>query len=115
MSHADLLPADRPVVTALRLPERIVTSAGRGYRVVAMGAADFKREEPTLVGALCGGLPDAIRAAAEGADFVVLHRRLESAQITDLCAAMNVPVFAHDITLAQAWELGATGISDLVG
>jgi mutator protein MutT len=115
LSRADLLPADRPVVTALCLPERIVASAGHGYRVVGMEPADFRREGQALVGVLCDGLPDATRAAAEGADFVVLRRRLEKAKISALCARMNVPVFAHGITLAQAWELGATGVSDLAG
>jgi mutator protein MutT len=115
LSHSDLLPADWPVVAALRLPERIVASSGRGYRVVALGAADSKRDGQALVGALCHGLPDATRAAAEGADFVVLRHRLEKAEISALCARMNVPVFAYGITLAEAWELGATGVSDLAG
>jgi mutator protein MutT len=113
--HADPLPADRPVVTALRLPERIHASAGPGFRVVAMGAADFKRDGPTLVGALCDGESDAASAAADGADFVVLRHRLDKAEISALCARMNVPLFVHGITLEEAWELGATGVSDLAG
>lgn len=114
LTQADLLPADRPVVTALRLPERIVANAGRGFRIIA-GAEDIKREGQALVGALCDGLPDSVRAAAGGADFVVLRRRLENIEITAVCAGMNVPVFAYGITLSEAWALGATGVSDLVG
>lgn len=115
LTHADLLPADRPVVTALRLPERILASAGPGFRVVAMGPADFRRDGSALVGAFCDGESDVASAVADGADFVVLRRRLEKAEISALCAQMNVPVFAHGITLEEAWELGATGVSDLTG
>jgi mutator protein MutT len=113
LTEADLLPADRSVVTALRLPQRIRASAGPGFRLVAMGLADIQREGSVLVGALCEGESEAASAASGGADFVVLRRRLEKAAISTLCTRMNIPVFAHGITLEEAWELGATGVSDL--
>ena len=115
LSHADLLPADLPVVTALLLPERIVASSGPGYRIVAKGALGRRREETGLIGAFCDGLTDAIDTAAGGADFLVLRQRLDTAQMTGLCAGVNVPVYAHDVGLPEAWMMGASGVSELAG
>ncbi len=118
LGDAGLLAADVAVVTALHLPERIATRTGPGYRIDdaqrpgpaappgAAGAAD-------LLGIRCASLPDAIAAVAGGADFIVLRRDLPASEITALCAAVAVPVFAHGIEPAQAWALGASGVSDL--
>jgi mutator protein MutT len=110
LGGADLLPADLPVVTALRLPERIGEREGPGFRIAMAGAA---RTRTGLVGIFCDGLPDARGAVAGGADFVVLRRRLDPAQIAAICAGVKVPVFAHGIALPEAWALGAAGVSDL--
>jgi mutator protein MutT len=113
--HAELLPADLPVVTALLLPERIVANTGPGYRIVAKGEKVVRRKGTGLVGAFCDGPTDAIEAAAGGADFVVLCCRLETAQMTALCAGINIPVYAHGIGLPEAWTMGASGVSELAG
>jgi mutator protein MutT len=113
--HAELLPADLPVVTALLLPERIVASTGPGYRIVAKGAKVPRRKQTGLVGTFCDGQSDAIEAAAAGVDFIVLRESLETAQMTALCAVINVPVYAHGIGLPEAWTMGASGVSELAG
>ena len=118
LSGANLLPADIAIVAALRLPQRLMASAGPGYRIVAAGASGAaggtsgERGTATLVGARCDGLADAM-AAAGCADFLVLRSRLDATQIAAICAAVNVPVFAYGIALPEAWALGAIGVSDL--
>jgi mutator protein MutT len=115
LPNAGLLPADRPVVTALLLPERIVARTGPGYRIVGTDAVQALRNEDGLIGALCDDDSDAVRAAAHGADFVVLRRALDTAQITALTAGIIVPVYARGIDLSEAWMMGASGVSDLAG
>jgi mutator protein MutT len=114
LTAADLLPADAAVVTALRLPERIVASAGSGFRIVVAGAPRGAGAAD-LVGVLCDRMSDAMAAATAGTDFVVLRQRLQNAQVAAICAAVGVPVFAHGIALPEAWALGAIGVSDLCG
>lgn len=115
LANAGLLPADRPVVTALLLPERIVSLTGVGYRIVEMNAVQPMRKEGGLVGVICDNRSDAIQAAVGGADFIVLQRPLDAVQITALCTCINVPVFAPGMGLAEAWAMGASGVSDLAG
>ena len=106
---ADLLPADRPVVAALRLPPRLV-AASSGIHVIR-AAATAGRHGGRLEGIWCNGAAQARAAAAAGADFLVLCDALDAAELAALCNSVNVPVFARGIALEQAWTLGATGIN----
>jgi 8-oxo-dGTP diphosphatase len=115
LPNAGLLPADRPVVTALLLPEKIVSRIGPGYRIVGTDEVQMLRREGGLIGALCDDASDALRAADCGADFIVLRRLLDTAQITALTAGIIVPVYVHGIGLSEAWMMGASGVSDLAG
>jgi mutator protein MutT len=115
LASAHLLPADRPVVTALLLPEKIIATTGPGYRIVALEAVQPLRKEEGLLGVMCDDGSDADRAGVAGADFIVLRRPLATAQITAVCARSNVPVYAYGTALDEAWMVGASGVSELAG
>jgi mutator protein MutT len=120
LAAADLLPADRPIPAALRLPERLRREITPNYHVVSL--RDLKRalsrspalRRSGLVGAACRSGAEALAAAAAGADFVVLSPVLPPAELAALCMRIPVPLFARGITLERAWSLGATGINRLV-
>jgi mutator protein MutT len=115
---AELLPADGPIVRALRLPERLARQSTPDYEVVEStfprkrrpvdGEAD---ERSKLVGMFCRDAEEAVDAA--GADFVVLRNVLGCGELAALCDAIPVPVFARGIGLEQAWGLGASGCSEI--
>ena len=115
LERADLLPADRPIVRALRLPERLSEVANACYDIdttprerTAPPAADA--DEARLRGRYCSGVDDAVIAAAGRADFVVLTDGLAPAPLERLCDAVEIPVYARDLTLEAAWAAGATGV-----
>jgi mutator protein MutT len=120
---ADLLPADRPILAALKLPERLRQVSTPYYRVIP--ARDFPRvgvdaaggspTHGTLMGAACRDAAEAEVAADAGADFVALSATPEPAALAALCARLDVPLFARGIGLERAWALGASGINALVG
>jgi mutator protein MutT len=120
LAAADLLPADRPILAALRLPERLRCEITPNYRVVSV--RDLKRvrsrsperRRSGLVGAVCRSGAEASAAAAAGADFVALSPVLPQAELAALCVRVPVPLFARGIALERAWALGATGINALV-
>jgi mutator protein MutT len=120
LEEAELLPADRPIVAALRLPERLRHSASPDYEILP--CEEFAgRAQRTLAagrprrlrGSWCAGADDALRSAA-AADFLVLREPLRHAELTALCAHVDPPVFARGVGLERAWALGATGVS-LIG
>ncbi len=116
---AKLLPADRPIVTALRLPVRLTQASGAQYVLGEFGALPDRRDERGVAGsaqlhgvywdrklpAAAGGVP--------GADFLVLRERLDAAELTALCDAVQVPVYAHGISLQAAWNAGCIGVNEL--
>ena len=104
LASAELLPADRPVITALRLPERLTATETAVYRLGA-GVVGADR----LWGAYCEDLPGALSACAAGADFLVLRERMDPEALVALCEAVNIPVYARGIELEEAWRLGASG------
>ena len=115
LATARLLPADRPVITAVRLPERLTATETPVYRLSAgmgAGAAGFEASG-RLSGAYCGDLPGALSACAAGADFLVLRERMDPDALAALCEAVNVPVYARAIELDEAWRLGASGTAAL--
>jgi 8-oxo-dGTP diphosphatase len=121
---AELLPADRPILAALRLPERLQRTGTRHYRVAEMSALRNGRprdrsatgganaaKRSLLLGVFCRNAVQAVGAAAAGADFLVMRAALADRDLASLCERVPVPVFARGVGLAQAWALGASGIN----
>jgi mutator protein MutT len=119
-----LLEADKPIVRALRLPERLVSGVTEDYwvegfrsafvagrRVEDVPGAAGGRER--LRGVVCRGVAEAERAA--GAEFVALAEAVAAGELTALCERVAVPVYARGLGLDEAWELGASGVSELGG
>jgi mutator protein MutT len=116
---ADVLPADRPAIAALRLPDRLESRCGRNYEVVCAtdlraavrgASGEASLVGASLVGASCADPSAARAAAAAGADFIVLTAVLPAETVKTLCGAINLPVYCSGIELARAWEIGARGI-----
>ncbi len=111
LPRADLLPADRPIVTALRLPEILVAARTDVYEIVEPFVEG--RGAPRLLGASCRGYTQGIAAVTAGADFLVTRESCAREEIAALCAAAGVPVYAGGLSLGEAWDLGAVGVSEL--
>jgi 8-oxo-dGTP diphosphatase len=110
LASTDLLPADRPIVALLQLPERLIGTASQHYRVGPRVVGD---NSTLLYGASCVDRQECIRAARAGADFLVLRYPLEPPVLINMCRSVLVPVFATGITLEDAWNCGATGVSEI--
>jgi len=110
LPHADLLPADKPIVTALRLPERLTLRENSSYVIVDSPLSAAAAVAPRLVGVLCGRPDEAVAAAEAGADFLVTRAVPRGEQLAALCAAVAIPVYARGIELAEAWQQGAAGV-----
>jgi len=129
LASADLLPADEPIVAALRLPERLAQVSTPAYSIGAETSGEASSTgaaSPTnavsstdaqgrLMGAFCSNTEGAVEAAAQGAQFLVICRKLPDDELSRLCAAVCVPVYGREITLERAWALGASGISEIPG
>ena len=120
LEEAELLPADAPIVRALRLPERLVYLSTSDYEVVELAfprkrhATDpVENKRPKLVGIRCRDAEEAVTAAAAGADFLVMCSFLADGELVALCDSVPVPVFAHGIGLERAWALGASGRNEM--
>jgi mutator protein MutT len=123
LGTAGLLPADRPIIGALRLPERLTVRDTRYYRLhdfedfLASRAVGATSPGPgpgaaaPLRGALCRTGREARAAGDGGADFVALREPLEGGELAALCEALPMPVFAAGLTPGQAWTLGASGVN----
>jgi len=113
---AQLLPADRPVVTALLLPAVIDALGGDGFRCCSLDELRQTRlrqmqdDEAPLLGVACEDRTAAKMATAAGADFVALTAVLPPARIRKVCAELNVPVFVAGHDLQTAWRAGAVGV-----
>lgn len=116
LAHAGLLAADRPVVTALRLPERLTTTETADYRIVGppggRAAAARSARETRLYGMRCADAAQARAAAGEGADFLALTAPLAATALEDLCESVDVPVYARGLPLEEAWDCGASGLDE---
>ncbi|MGO9634765.1 MAG: 8-oxo-dGTP diphosphatase MutT [Steroidobacteraceae bacterium] len=120
LAKAELLPADRPILMALRLPERLRRHRTRYYRVGGMSVLRARRlpgesVPRALLGVLCRNPGEAAGAAAAGADFLVMRKVLSDGELAASCRAAAVPLFARGISLARAWTLGASGINVIAG
>ncbi len=107
-----LLPADRPIVAALGLPERLTEAVTDEYVVEAF-EAPLHAGTSKLRGVLCRGVAEAQKAARQRAGFIVLSDPLGESQLAELCADLASPVYAAGVELADAWRLGATGLNQL--
>jgi mutator protein MutT len=122
---ANLLPADAPIVAALRLPERLTqvftpryaVSDLRSLREQGAGAESAGRppldRRTRLRGVFCAGAEEAVAAARAGADFLVMRAALADGDLAVLCGSMAVPVYARGLEMEQAWALGATGLNEI--
>ncbi|MGO9990514.1 MAG: 8-oxo-dGTP diphosphatase MutT [Steroidobacteraceae bacterium] len=114
---AELLPADRPILAALRLPQRLRRVSTPVYRVArfserARGTIP-RGSAARLLGVACRNAAEA-RAAAGRADFLVLREAPSCRDLAALCGAVPVPVFVPGMALERAWALGASGINAIV-
>jgi mutator protein MutT len=115
LANADLLPADRPIVEALRLPERLTRADSPYYELSSSRPfASRAARRSRLRGALCRDAPEADSAAAAGAGFLVMTAPLPAGELAALCARIDAPLFARGVSLPRAWALGATGVNAIV-
>lgn len=110
LSMTELLPADEPIVAALRLPERLTQTSTPDY---AIHDGSVAAPDSRLRGALCATFPEAAAAADAGADFIVLRDALSHSEVAAICELVFVPVYARGRSLQEIWGLGATGINDI--
>jgi mutator protein MutT len=110
LETVELLPADGPIVAALRLPERLTEVSTRDYVV---GNAFEPDAQGRLRGVTCVGLADAMAASDAGANFVVLRSRLSRTEVESICELVPVPVYVLGTDLGEAWESGATGLVEI--
>jgi len=119
LEAAELLPADRPIVRALRLPERLTQIASRHYCVgdlSSLGRSAAVADVGNalrLRGVFCSSAEDGSAAAKAGADFLVMRVVLADEELKTLCGMVSVPVYALGVGLEQARELGVSGLSEI--
>lgn len=121
LATARLLPADRPIVKVLRLPERLRRISTRDYHIHNLETADpdssceVAPRNAKLLGLLCPSVADAMAAAAGrfglSADFLVMRCRLSEQNLAELCESVTIPVFARAIPTQRAFALGSAGIN----
>jgi 8-oxo-dGTP diphosphatase len=110
LEATELLPADGPIVAALRLPERLTQVSTAYYAVGELGGPDAGGR---LRGAFCDGLADAMAGSDGGAEFLVMRNELSHSEITSICELVAVPVYVRGLGMEEAWEFGATGINEI--
>jgi 8-oxo-dGTP diphosphatase len=110
LEATELLPADGPIVAALRLPERLTQVSTSHYAVADSCGADSSGR---LRGVFCAGMADAMAGSDAGADFLVMRNELSHTEITSICELVAVPVYSRGLRLEEAWERGATGINEI--
>ncbi len=112
LATVELLPADAPIVAALRLPERLMIAATRDY---AVGDSAEPDAAGRLRGVWCEGMADAMAASDAGAAFLVLRDELPPDEISSMCEWVAIPVYVPGLGLKDAWQLGATGVVEIGG
>jgi mutator protein MutT len=110
LEATELLPADGPIVAALRLPERLTEATTREY---VLGRSAHADAAGRLCGVWCSGLADVMAASDAGAHFLVLRDELPHEDIRSICGLVPVPVYVPGLEAEEAWELGATGIVEI--
>jgi mutator protein MutT len=110
LESVELLPADAPIVAALRLPERLQQASTPEYVLGPSAEADAAGR---LRGVVCEGMADALAASDAGANFLALQSGLSRSEITTICQMVPVPVYVAGLAPKEAWEFGASGINEL--
>lgn len=108
LDSVEMLPADGPIVAALRLPESLTQASTPDYVLGRSPAGDAAAR---LRGVWCSGLADAMAASDAGADFLVLRYELAHDEMRSICELIAVPVYVTGVAIEEAWEIGATGIA----
>jgi 8-oxo-dGTP diphosphatase len=106
LEQAPLLPADGPILAALRLPSVLLQELTDEYSIGA-------RVPTKQFGAWCEGADEALAAESDGADFVLLRSPMPESRLAELCRTLLIPLFSGEMSLHGAWSLGATGIHTL--
>lgn len=119
LDAAQLLPADEPIVAALRLPERLVQISSRDYLVHETawsgdGLASQAMDNPGLHGVFCANVEEAVGMARLGVDFLAMRHALGTDELVGLCRLVAAPVFARGIELEEAWASGASGLNEII-
>jgi mutator protein MutT len=112
LEAVELLPADGPIVAALRLPERLTQASTAHYAVGELGGPDSGAR---LRGVWCASFADAMAGSDAGADFLVLRNELTHEEIASICELVEVPVYVKGVAVEEAWGLGATGVVEIGG
>jgi 2-methylisocitrate lyase-like PEP mutase family enzyme len=79
-------------------------------RSAAVADAD---NAPRLRGVFCASAEEGSASARAGADFLVIREALADEELEALCRIVSVPVYARGVALEKAWELGASGVSEI--
>ena len=119
LAVAELLPADKPIVAALRLPERLTQMCSPYYVIRDLSSIDnpaasaYATNDFRFHGMFCTSAEDAGVAVRAGLEFLVMRGTLTDCDLSRLCESVPVPVFSRGIDLERAWALGASGINEL--
>ena len=113
LATANLLPADKPIVAALRLPERLTQAFSSRYVITDLSTLRESTHHGRLRGVFVEGAEDGSAAARIGGEFLVMRNVLADSELNVLCGSVSVPVFARGIALERAWELGASGVNEI--
>jgi mutator protein MutT len=111
LQAVELLPADGPIVAALRLPERLTEASTRFYSVGPSAEPDSRGR---LCGVMCSGAADALASSDAGANFLALQSALPRSEFATICQIVPIPVYVPGLSLQEAWACGASGINDLL-
>jgi mutator protein MutT len=106
LAGVPMLPADAPIVEALRLPDRLVCASTSAYVIGPPSPGK-------LAGAICGDSKAAQAAEGRGADFIAMDVWIPDEALSDLCSVISIPIYALGVSLGAAWVLGATGVNQL--
>jgi 8-oxo-dGTP diphosphatase len=112
LEEAELLPADGPIVRALRLPERLTEAISDFYEVKDVLPVG-RSSGALLQGLFCSTVEEGHAAAGLGADFVAMRRELADREVALLCQALSIPVFVPATTREASFLLGASGLNDI--
>jgi hypothetical protein len=110
---APLLPAARPVMRWLQLPDRLPWAGGQGTHESAP-VAELSIGGTRWLAGTVRDVQELVMAVSQGADFVVAPG-LPEGELADLCRATPIPVYALDPGGAHALErlrrLGVHGLA----
>ncbi len=119
LAVTELLPADKPIVAALRLPERLTEASSPWYNISDLssrgraGVGGEVTHGARLCGVFCASVSEAAAAARADADFLVLGQVFPPGELATLCQLVSVPVYARGLAVEEAWAVGASGTNEI--